>query len=79
MNRTLAMKQSHRLIVGPTSSGANALTGLGWLAPRYDQHSRTVGIGQLGLGDNGDLAKLCRLADQTDSRKRDQIGTTANF
>ncbi len=44
MNRALEMKQSHRLIVGPTSSGANALTGLGWLAPRYGQHSRTVGI-----------------------------------
>ncbi len=37
-------ERSHRLIVGPTSSGANALTGLGWLAPRYAQHSRTVGI-----------------------------------
>ncbi len=43
MNRTLAMHWSHRLIVGPTSSGANALTGLGWLAPRYGQHISSPG------------------------------------
>ncbi len=47
-------------MVGPTSSGANALTGLGWHAPRYGQHSRTVGIvtvrhlvaKRLGLGEH---------------------------